>query len=94
MQLGLGLKRCTAAHLAMCIEPNGNVLPCQSYYKKLGNIIKDDWSKIWNNKLAKKLRNNNFAPKKCRTCEWWEACAGGCALEVIEGQPAVCRENV
>jgi radical SAM protein with 4Fe4S-binding SPASM domain len=92
--LGLGLKRCTAAHLALCIEPNGDVLPCQSYYKKLGNILKNDWDSIWNHKLAKTLRDNDFAPKRCRDCEWWEACAGGCALEELETgkEQAVCRE--
>ena len=90
--LGLGLKRCTAAHLALCVEPNGNVLPCQSYYHSLGNILKTDWVKIWNHKLAKKLRDNDFAPNECRTCEWWEACAGGCALESIEGKQGLCQE--
>ncbi|WP_455391412.1 radical SAM protein [[Eubacterium] cellulosolvens] len=92
MALGLGLKRCTAAHLAVCVEPNGDVLPCQSYYHKLGNILKDDWDKIWNHKLAKKLRDNDFAPEECHNCEWWEACAGGCALECIEGAGAACQE--
>ncbi len=37
----LGVKGCTAALYSMCIESNGNVLPCQSYYHPLGNILTD-----------------------------------------------------
>ena len=35
----LGVKGCTAALYSMCIESNGNVLPCQSYYHALGNML-------------------------------------------------------
>lgn len=35
----LGVKGCTAALYSMCIESNGNVLPCQSYYHPLGNML-------------------------------------------------------
>jgi MoaA/NifB/PqqE/SkfB family radical SAM enzyme len=31
MQLELGVKGCTAALYNMCVEPNGDVIPCQSY---------------------------------------------------------------
>ena len=37
----LGVKGCTAALYSMCIESNGNVLPCQSYYHPLGNMLSD-----------------------------------------------------
>ena len=43
----LGVKTCTAAKYNMAIEPNGDVLPCQSYFCVLGNILKDDWKTIW-----------------------------------------------
>ena len=36
----LGIKGCSAARYNMCIEPDGSVLPCQSYYVSLGNILK------------------------------------------------------
>ncbi len=38
----LGIKGCTAARYNMCVEPNGDVIPCQSYYVALGNILGDD----------------------------------------------------
>ncbi len=36
--LDLGVKGCTAALYNMCVEPNGDVIPCQSYYQPLGNL--------------------------------------------------------
>jgi MoaA/NifB/PqqE/SkfB family radical SAM enzyme len=33
---GFGIKQCTACAMNMAIEPDGTVLPCQSYYKSLG----------------------------------------------------------
>ena len=41
MALDLGVKGCTAALYNMCVEPNGDVLPCQSYYHPLGNLLRD-----------------------------------------------------
>ena len=39
----LGIKGCTAARYNMCVEPNGDVLPCQSYFVSLGNILTEPW---------------------------------------------------
>jgi len=33
LQLELGVKACTAALYNMCVEPDGAVIPCQSYYE-------------------------------------------------------------
>ncbi len=38
-----GIKGCTAALYNMCVEPDGQVIPCQSYYHALGHILDDDW---------------------------------------------------
>ncbi len=38
-QANLGVKGCTAALYSMCVEPDGAVLPCQSYYQPLGNLL-------------------------------------------------------
>jgi len=32
---------------SMCIEPNGDVTPCEFKYRSFGNILKDDWKNIW-----------------------------------------------
>ena len=51
----LGIKQCTACSLNMAIEPDGTVIPCQSYYEPLGNILTDPWEGIWNHDLCKRI---------------------------------------
>ena len=80
VQLGLGVKGCTAALYNMCIEPNGDVLPCQSYYHSLGNLLVDKWPTIWEHPLALALRNRADVPEGCQSCEFLPECGGGCPL--------------
>ncbi len=85
--LGLPPKRCNAAEYSMCIEPNGDVLPCQSYYVAAGNILADPWESIWNSDLFLSFRNREQAPEAaglpeaCWDCPDLEMCGGGCRLE-------------
>jgi len=83
-QQNLGVKGCTAALYSMCIESNGNVLPCQSYYTSLGNILNDDWNSIWNHELAVRLRERQGLPAKCDGCDLLAECGGGCPLKFEE----------
>jgi radical SAM protein with 4Fe4S-binding SPASM domain len=80
MQLELGVKGCTAALYNMCIEPDGSVLPCQSYYQPIGNILVDSWENIWNHSLAGSLRQREYIPDKCEDCLLLAECGGGCPL--------------
>nr|MDO8118950.1 SPASM domain-containing protein [Candidatus Sigynarchaeota archaeon] len=89
---GLGPKRCSAANISIAIEPNGDVLPCQSYFEPIGNILKDPWKKIWNHKLAKAIRNRDDVPSKCKDCELIESCGGGCPL-YVKKHGAICMEG-
>ncbi len=80
VQMGLGVKGCTAALYNMCVEPNGDVIPCQSYYQSLGNILTQPWDKIWNHDLAVSLRERHQLPEKCNDCSLLSECGGGCPL--------------
>ncbi len=80
LQLDLGVKGCTAALYNMCIEPNGDVIPCQSYYQALGNMLQDPWKSIWEHPLAISLRNRSDVPEGCLTCDFLPECGGGCPL--------------
>lgn len=77
----LGVKGCTASLYSMCIESNGSVLPCQSYYHPLGNFLTDSWDSIWNHKLSVQLRERQNLPFKCETCPVVVECGGGCPLQ-------------
>jgi radical SAM protein with 4Fe4S-binding SPASM domain len=80
MALELGVKGCTAALYNMCVEPDGAVLPCQSYYKPLGNLLADPWETIWNHELAIRLRERKMVMEKCQSCVLLAECGGGCPL--------------
>jgi len=80
LQLDLGIKGCTAALYNMCVEPNGDVIPCQSYYHALGNLLNNPWNEIWEHPLALSLRNRSDVPEGCKTCDYLPECGGGCPL--------------
>ena len=92
VQMGLGVKSCTAAMINMCVGPNGDVYPCQSYFESLGNILVDQWEKIWNHPLAVKLRNREYAEPKCKGCSQLQVCGGGCPLE-LQSEHYVCGQT-
>ncbi|NBD35483.1 MAG: radical SAM protein [Chloroflexi bacterium] len=87
VELGLDPKRCNAAEYSMCIEPNGDVIPCQSYYVTAGNILTDPWDEIWNSALFRSFRDREEdpeaagLPRKCWDCPDLPMCGGGCRLE-------------
>ncbi len=80
IQMELGVKGCTAALYNMCIEPDGSVIPCQSYYQPLGNLLFDSWDSIWNHEMAVSLRERRDAPAECASCQIFAECGGGCPL--------------
>ncbi len=79
--LDLGVKGCTAALYNMCVEPDGSLLPCQSYYHSLGNFLEDGWDGMWNHELAVRLRERHGLPQKCEGCSLLMECGGGCPLQ-------------
>ncbi len=87
VELELGPRRCNAAEYSICIEPGGDVLPCQSYYTPAGNILRDRWETIWSSRLFKSFRDRVADPRRCGLPErCWECadlplCAGGCRIE-------------
>lgn len=87
-QMGLGVKGCTAAAYNMCVEPDGSVIPCQSYYEPMGNILTDTWESIWNHDLALWLRERRFAPDVCQACPVLSECGGGCPLALMQQTPS------
>ena len=87
VELEIGAKRCNAGEYSLCIEPNGDVLPCQSYYVTAGNILHDPWEEIWDGELFRSFRYREEDPKgyglpeKCWTCPDLPLCGGGCRIE-------------
>ncbi|MDZ7620807.1 MAG: radical SAM protein, partial [Patescibacteria group bacterium] len=91
LELELGARRCNAAEYSVCIEPDGDVLPCQSYYRAAGNLLRDSWDTIWRGPLFRSLRDRVEDPRACGLpescyhCPDLTVCAGGCLLEMDRG---------
>jgi len=87
VEIEIGAKRCNAGEYSLCIEPNGDVLPCQSYYVSAGNILHDPWEKSWDGELFRSFRYREEDPKgyglpeKCWTCPDLPLCGSGCRIE-------------
>lgn len=87
LELEIGAKRCNAGEYSMCIEPNGDVLPCQSYYVSAGNMLRDPWERIWRGELFRSFREREEdpvwagLPAKCHGCPDLPVCGGGCRIE-------------
>lgn len=76
-----GFRRCTVGVNTLAIEPDGNVIPCSCWFgDSCGNIISDDWSKIWRSDVVLKIRNREPVGE-CVRCEWIDQCNGACPLE-------------
>jgi radical SAM protein with 4Fe4S-binding SPASM domain len=87
VELEIGAKRCNAGEYSICVEPNGDVLPCQSYYVAAGNILRDPWDDIWRSELFRSFRDREADPRwaglpeKCWDCPDLPLCGGGCRIE-------------
>ena len=87
MQLDLGIKGCTAAYYNICIEPDGQVIPCQSYYEQLGSFLDSEWEDIWHHPTSINLRERRNAPDVCRHCDYFRECGGGCPMSRDKQNP-------
>lgn len=92
LEFSLGPKRCTAGEYNLCVEPDGDVLPCQSWYESAGNILNDTWDSIWNSRLMQSARNRSWVDAECRGCVHFDLCGGGCPLEKNTEVP--CRDSM
>jgi len=83
VELGFGPKSCSAAAHNMTVQPDGTVLPCQSWPESVGRILKNPWSEIWTHPACLKLRDHGFGKDKkaCTECSELSLCGGGCPLE-------------
>lgn len=67
-KMGLEVPSCGAALSNMAIAPDGTVVACQSCLNRenFGNILREDWKKIWNHPECKKYRE--FSSKMYQEC--------------------------
>ena len=70
---------CFAGTIAYAICTNGDIKACQCDTRVYGNILVDDFKKIYQNMVE--WRNGTFLPEECRECSRLSTCRGGCRVE-------------
>ena len=81
LEMDLGVKQCTAGKYNLAVEPDGTVIPCQSFFRPLGNILHDPFATIYGHDFLEALRRRDWAMDRCRECEWLPLCGCGCPLQ-------------
>jgi radical SAM protein with 4Fe4S-binding SPASM domain len=76
----LGSKSCACVSGLLSINPAGEVLPCSSYSKGIGNLLKNSFTSIWNSDEALYFREKRYIPPVCKKCSLKILCKGACPL--------------
>jgi radical SAM protein with 4Fe4S-binding SPASM domain len=77
---GLGNRGCAACDGLLSVSPSGEVLPCSSCDDGVGNILSQSFESLWNSPKARYYHTKEFAHHRCRLCENFALCNGGCPL--------------
>jgi radical SAM protein with 4Fe4S-binding SPASM domain len=76
----LGNKSCAAMDGLISVSPTGDVLPCSSYPKPMGNLLRDGFRAIWFSEGARHFKQKEYAPAACAGCGSFRACQAACPL--------------
>lgn len=77
---------CDAIFNGGAIDPSGNVYPCNQWRMGGGNVLEEDFGKIWKeSEVLNKLRGVRLKDlKECRTCELFDYCTRCPGLALLE----------
>ena len=76
----LGSKSCACISGLLSINPAGEVIPCSSYSRGIGSLLKNSFNSIWTGDEALYFREKRYIPPVCRKCSLKILCAGACPL--------------
>ncbi len=76
----LGSKSCACISGLLSVSPSGDLLPCSSYERGVGNLLKHSFEHIWNSDQALYWRERRYVPPVCKKCEYETICGGACPL--------------
>jgi len=77
---GLGNQGCAACDGLLSVSPTGDVLPCSSFHKGVGNLPAEGFRTVWQKRQATFWRHKEYAPDACRGCDSFELCQAACPL--------------
>lgn len=74
-------KICTAGKTSYALDTFGNLKACPRDSKIYGNILEEDFEKIWGK--TKEWRDGSLIPSECNKCNMREICKGGCRVDAL-----------
>jgi radical SAM protein with 4Fe4S-binding SPASM domain len=77
---GLGSKSCACVDGLLSVRPDGELLPCSSYERGIGNLLHHPFVELWYSRQARYWRGKQFLPPVCRNCQMSHICCGACPL--------------
>jgi len=77
---GLGNKSCAAITGLLSVDPMGNIIPCSSWRKPVGSLLRQDFLDIWRSKDLDFYKNLEYVPAECQGCTKLDICKGACPL--------------
>jgi len=77
---GFGNKSCAAITGLLSIDPMGNIIPCSSWRKPVGSLLKKSFKDIWESPMLSYFKNMEYAPDECHECTHLDKCKGACPL--------------
>lgn len=104
--VGMAAPECTLSKecgVYVTVEYNGDVYSCDFFVEpkwKLGNLMDDRLIDMLNSPKQKKFGQiKSQLPRKCRTCQWYQNCFGGCTKDRIKdpsdsGMPRFCKSTM
>ena len=74
-------KICTAGKTSYAVDTEGNVKACPRDGQLYGNILTDDFAKMW--EAMHDWRDGSYLPKECQSCAALKRCLGGCRVDAF-----------
>ena len=80
VKAGLGSKSCACVHGLISVNPTGELLPCSSFERGIGDLLHKPFEEVWYSRTALYWRRKEFVPPMCQRCEIRDICCGACPL--------------
>ncbi len=80
VQAGLGSKSCACVDGLISVSPSGELLPCSSFERGIGDLLHRPFAEVWHTHTALYWRCKEFVPPLCQRCEIRDICCGACPL--------------
>ena len=80
VQAGLGSKSCACVDGLISVNPAGELIPCSSFERGIGDLLHQSFDKVWHTRTALYWRRKEFIPPVCQRCQIRDICCGACPL--------------